>query len=345
MNAAEAPPATDPAAVLAVDLGGSAMKGAVVSSTGAILAEITRPTPPVDLIDALIALFTDLRARADDAGHRAVGAAIATPGMVDETNGIVHYASNLGWSNMPVADLLRDALELPVALGHDVRTAGIAERLVGAAVGTEDFVLVPIGTGVAAALVTANESITGASGAAGEFGHIPVVPGGEPCVCGQFGCLEVYASGAGVARRYRAAGGEQLTSREIVERLGADPIADRVWAEAVAVLAHGLNTLTLLLDPAVIVLGGGFARAGDALFVPLEGHMRDGLTWRSMPRVVPSRLGADAGRIGAAVLAFRAADMGSIVESWSGSSDATSGTLAPAATTAERGGAAVGSLG
>lgn len=303
-------------AVLAVDLGGTAMKGAVVDETGGVLARRTEPTPADGVVEALIELLGELRTLCRDAGAAPTAAAVVTPGSIDEARGIVRYASNLGWRDLPLLDRLHDALGLPVAVAHDVRAAGLAERLFGAARGAEDFVLVPIGTGVAAALVTAGGAITGATGTAGEFGHIPVVPGGERCACGQDGCLEVYVSGAGLARRYAAAGGEGLGSHEIVGRLGADPIADRVWSEAVDVLAQGLNILTLLLDPEVIVLGGGFSRAGDRLMVPLAERMQAGLAWRGRPRLRLGELGDDAGRTGAAILAFRAAGLGAVVDAW-----------------------------
>ena len=298
---------TDSSVVLAVDLGGTAMKGAVVAEGGAVIAELTRPTPGSDILDALVTLFHDLRGIAGTAGSEVVGAGGATPGMLDEQRGIVHYASNLDWREVPLLDILQRELRLPVAVGHDVRAAGLAERTYGAARGSDDFVLVPIGTGVAAALVTAGGTITGATGAAGEFGHIPVIPGGEPCTCGQRGCLEVYMSGAGVARRYREAGGEPLNTRRIVARLGSDPLADRIWGEAVDVLAQGLTILTLLLDPKVVVLGGGVSHAGDALFDPLERAVTAGLAWRERPAIVRSGLGGDAGRAGAGLLAFGAA--------------------------------------
>lgn len=289
---------------LAVDLGGTAMKGAVVSEAGAVVAELTRPTPTADILGALVTLLRDLR---DVAPDEVVGAGVATPGILDEERGIVHYASNLDWRDVPLLDILQSQLRLPVAVGHDVRAAGLAERRLGAARGFDDFVLIPIGTGVAAALVTAGGTITGATGAAGEFGHIPVIPGGEPCTCGQRGCLEVYMSGAGVARRYAEAGGEPLSARTIVSRLGSDALADRIWDEAVTVLAQGLVTMTLMLDPGVIVLGGGVSQAGDAMFGPLERKVRDGLAWRAAPSIVQSALGGDAGRTGAGLLAFGAA--------------------------------------
>ncbi|MFF2050399.1 ROK family protein [Leifsonia sp. NPDC058194] len=293
----------DPVA-LAVDLGGTAMKGAVLSENGAVVAEVTRPTPVGDILGALVTLLHDLR---ELAPGEVVGVGVATPGILDEERGIVQYASNLDWRDVPLLDILRTSLRLPVAVGHDVRAAGLAERRLGAARGFDDFVLIPIGTGVAAALVTAGGTITGATGSAGEFGHIPVIPDGEPCTCGQRGCLEVYMSGAGVARRYVEAGGEALSTRSIVARLGTDPLADRVWDDAVTVLAQGLVTMTLMLDPGVIVLGGGVSQAGDAMFGPLERKVREGLAWRPAPAIVRSALGGDAGRTGAGLLAFGAA--------------------------------------
>lgn len=305
------------AVVIAVDLGGSSMKGAIVSESGRTLTTETRATPSAEVVDAVVDLVRHLSDAAAAQGHRVAAAGVVTPGMVDETSGSVVYASNLDWRDVPLRDLLRARLEFPVAVGHDVRAAGLAEHLLGAARGSRDFVLVPIGTGVAAALVTAGHTITGALGAGGEVGHIPVVPGGEVCPCGQRGCLEVYASGGGVARRYAARGGAALSSREIVGRLGSDPLADEVWGDAVRVLSQGLAILTLLLDPRVIVIGGGFAQAGETLLTPVRHGLAGLLAWRESPQVVQSLLGNEAGRTGAAILAFRAAGLGAVVSTWS----------------------------
>ncbi|WP_231961002.1 ROK family protein [Pedococcus dokdonensis] len=302
--------------VLAVDLGGTTMKGVVVDETGREVADLERPTPTAGVVEALGDLLGELGSVARGQGLTPVGAAVVSPGSVDEGQGVVRYASNLGWRDVPLRDLLEPAVGLPIAVAHDVRTAGLAEWRFGAARGSDDVVLVPIGTGVAAAVVSAGGLVTGATGTAGEFGHIPVVPDGEPCACGQRGCLEVYASGAGVARRYAARTGSVATAREVVARLGSDPDADEVWAEAVTVLARGLAILTLLLDPSVIVLGGGFSHAGEALLVPLGAELRDGLAWRAPPEVAVSRLGDRAGRVGAAVLAFEAAGLGDLVTAW-----------------------------
>jgi glucokinase len=308
---------TSGSAVLAVDLGGSAMKGVVVSDSGHQLGALTVTTPDHDVVAALVRLFGELAELAASAGATTVGAGVVTPGSVDEERGVVRYASNLRWRDVPLRDLLSDALVLPVAVSHDVRAAGLAEQLYGAGRETGSFVLVPIGTGVAAAIVTDGRMLAGTTGAAGEFGHIPLVPGGEPCPCGQRGCLEVYASGGGLARRYAAQDGRVRTAEEIVATIRTDPTAERLWDEALDVLAQGLNVLTILLDPGLIVIGGGLARAGDALLEPLTARMEAGLAWRSRPPVVLSELGDGAGRVGAAVLAFRAAGRGDL-KTWEG---------------------------
>ncbi|WP_235531274.1 ROK family protein [Phycicoccus sp. Soil748] len=299
--------ATTSPAVLAVDLGGSAMKGAVVDGAGRELATRTVPTPDQDVVAGLTRLLGDLSGLAADARATPVGAGVVTPGSVDEERGVVRYASNLRWRDLPLRDLLGEATDLPVAVGHDVRAAGVAEQLFGAGRGSDSFVLVPLGTGVAAAVVVDGRVVTGFTGAAGEFGHIPLVPDGETCPCGQRGCLEAYASAGALTRRYAAREGRVLTAEQVVAALGSDPTADRLWDEAVTVLAQGLDVLTILLDPQVIVLGGGLSRAGATLLEPLTAKMDDGLAWRDRPPVVLTELGDRAGRLGAAVLAFRAA--------------------------------------
>ena len=305
-----------PDVVVAVDVGGTALKGALVSATGETIAAKTQLTPVEGIIETLLGLIGELMDDAIAHNRLVVAAGVVTPGMVDELTGVVVYASNLNWRNVPLLAELQSKLAIPITVGHDVRAAGLAESRLGAARGIDDFTLIPIGTGMAAALVSASGPIRGALGAAGEIGHIPIVQGGELCACGQRGCLEVYVSGAGVARRYAARSGRKLSSREIVARLGTDSDADAVWDEATRALAQGLATVTLLLDPGVIVLGGGFSQAGAALLNPVTRHLRDSIMWRDAPEVVLSNLGGDAGRIGAALLAFARVDRREVADSW-----------------------------
>ncbi|TQJ07740.1 copper homeostasis protein CutC [Lapillicoccus jejuensis] len=314
-----AAPAPDAWAVLAVDAGGTAFKASLVDDRGRVV--VRRDARSGDSGEAsyrhLADLLLALRREATDRGLVVLGAGVATPGMVDEPAGVVRYASTLRWSDLPLGPRLADELGLPVAVGHDVRSAGLAESLFGAAAGEGDAVLVSIGTGVAASILTGGHAVTGAQTTAGELGHIPVVEDGEPCTCGQRGCLEVYCSGAGLARRYAAAGGlPGLDAAAVVARLDEDPVAAGVWDDAVRALAQGLATVTLLLDPRVVVLTGGFSRAGDRLLEPLRTRLAGLLAWRDAPPVRLSPLGTEAGRIGAAVLGLRAAGRDDVVERW-----------------------------
>jgi glucokinase len=306
--------------VIALDIGGTNLKAAIVDGSGrAIVAHsVGVQGLGAELTQNIIELLMDVRAHAEREGHTVVGIGVVTPGMVEADKGIVKYASTLGWTDVPLGAILSSALGVPVQLGHDVRSSGLAEALYGASVGVADSVLVAIGTGVAASILSDGHPVAGAVTTAGELGHIPAIPDGEPCTCGQRGCLEVYLSGAGLARRYAAAGGVPgLDARAISLRLGHDEIADRVWADGVRALALGLASVTLLIDPSVIVLAGGVSRAGDALLQPLRAELGSLLAWRQAPEIRQSALGTSGGRIGAAILAFRASGHSELIEGWS----------------------------
>ncbi|GAA3389480.1 ROK family protein [Cryptosporangium minutisporangium] len=306
-------------AVVAVDVGGTTVKASVVDDRGSRRYHRTAPSAGGDDTVAVIRTLIDaLRADALADGLDVLAAGVVTPGLVDAGTGRVAYASNLGWRDLDLRAALEGPLGLPVSVGHDVRAAGRAERHLGAARGAGDFVLLQLGTGIAAAVVTEGALVSGAGSAAGEAGHMPVYPGGEPCPCGKRGCLEAYASGAAIARRYRAAGGRDgATARGVAGLLGRDPIADQVWDEAVTALALGVSTLTMVLDPALVVLGGGLALAGDALLRPVERALPELLVWRAAPRIRLSTLGTTGGEWGAAIEAFGLTASARCVEAWS----------------------------
>jgi glucokinase len=310
-----------PPVVLAIDVGGTSFKAALIDAGGRRLFTDTAPTMG-EMGEAVFARLDAFTARCLAAGAAlqvspgAIG--VIAPGM-DEATGHILFSANLGWRDCAVGPRLAARHCLPVASGHDVRTAGLAEALLGAARGTPDSAMVMIGTGIAASLVSRGQVIAGAGGMAGEIGHAPVYPGGEACTCGQTGCLEAYASAASIARRYRGLGGvDAPTAAEIATRLGRDPVADRVWDDAVQALSISLTTVTMLLDPAVIVIGGGLAEAGAALLDPLRDALRQRLAWRSPPPVLRSTLGGEGALLGAAILAFRRLGRPDIAEGWVG---------------------------
>lgn len=292
--------------VVALDVGGTTIKGALVDAAGRDLHRIDRPTDAALGAEHVVRQVVDVAEQL--IGPGTVAAGLSVPGIVDGAAGLARLAANLGWRDLPLGELLSSKLGVPVVLEQDARAATVAESELGIGRGARDLMVVVIGTGVAAGLVIGGQLVTGATGSAGEFGHLPVYPGGEQCACGQRGCLEVYASAGGIARRYLAAGGRPgLSVADIVAGLDADELGRQIWTEAVDALAHGLASSTLLIDPSLIVLAGGLSNAGDSLLEPLRGALQVALTWREAPPLAVSPLGDGAGRMGAAILAWRAA--------------------------------------
>jgi glucokinase len=283
--------------VIAIDAGGTLIKAARCGPAG--LGPVLRRPTPADALAGVCAVAAEL------AGAEPVGAAaVVTPGLVDSSTGVVRYAANLGWRDVALRAAVEQALGVPVAIGHDVAAAATAEA---AATGADDLLLVGIGTGIAAAHVVDGEVRGGATGSAGELGHTVVQPDGDRCTCGRRGCVEAYASATGIARRYSAVTGVAVDAAEIAARTG-DPVALQVWAEATAALGEALATATLLVDPGVIVLGGGLAAAGERLLTPVRAVLSAALVFRPPPPVRLAALGPDAGLHGAAALARRILD-------------------------------------
>jgi glucokinase len=303
--------------VLAVDLGGTAIKGAVVDGYGRIRRELLRPTPvaqgPEAVVAALEAAVTEL---AGDDGVGVVSAVV--PGVVDIEAGRVVFAGNLGLRDVPIRERLAAVTGLPTVVEHDVRAAGVAERTIGAARGSGDHIIAVCGTGIAASVCVGGEVVLGANGVAGEFGHIPVWPDGELCPCGQRGCLERYASAAAIARHYAEHGGEPgVSAREVAERRAGDPAAAQAWDEACQALAIGIAGAAALLDPDLIVIAGGLSEAGPTLLDPVRAEVAARLSWRDVvPGVCGSVLGARAGVMGAAVLGWRHGTDAPSFEDW-----------------------------
>lgn len=286
-----------------IDIGGTTIKSSIVDQTGHMVPGPRIITGP-DASGALVELAQ--RLVHEHSGVQGIG--IVSPGIVDEAGGIVQYSANLDLEGFALVDAICNATGLPTRLSHDGRAGGMAEAVLGAGRGVNNFVVVPIGTGISAALFDHGNVISGARHSAGEIGHIPIYPDGEPCACGQNGCLEVYASASAIGRRYSVLSGRTADAREVESLLGIDPHADRVWEEAIQALALGLTHVTLMVDPAVIVIGGGLSGAGDILLAPLRTHMGRLMAWRSVPDLKVSQLGESAGRWGAAILGALAAD-------------------------------------
>ena len=297
--------------VIALDVGGTGMKAALVGAGGELLHRARRATGrergPDAVVEGILDFAAELRGYGiEHLGEPASAAGVAVPGIVDEPRGLAAYSANLGWRDVPLRDLLSHRLGAPVALGHDVRTGGLAEGRIGAGRGADRFLFVALGTGIAGAIGLAGRVESGAHGFAGEIGHIVVRPGGTPCPCGQSGCLERYASAAAVSDAWAAACGDPDADAADCARAVAsgDPNAVRVWQGAIDALADGLLTALTLLDPRTLIVGGGLAEAGETLFTPLREAVERRVTFQKLPSIVPAALGDTAGCLGAGLLAW-----------------------------------------
>ncbi|MDD1057567.1 ROK family protein [Streptomyces cocklensis] len=298
--------------VIALDVGGTGMKAALVAADGTLLHEDRRPTGREHGPDAVVTAIVDFAADLRDHGIRehgepAAAAGVAVPGIVDDVNGIAAYSSNLGWRDVPLRALLSERLDgVPVALGHDVRTGGLAEGRIGAGRGTDRFLFLALGTGIAGAIGIDGRIEAGAHGFAGELGHVVVRPDGPLCSCEQRGCMEILASAAAVSRAWAAASDDPTADAADCARAveAGDPRALEVWRDAIDALAAGLVTGLTLLDPRVLIIGGGLAEAGDTLFGPLRAAVEARTTFQKLPLIVPAALGDTAGCLGAGLLAW-----------------------------------------
>ncbi|MFE1054895.1 ROK family protein [Streptomyces rochei] len=288
------------------------MKAALAGPGGELLHQARRATGrdrgPDAVVEGILDFAAELRALGVDRfGEPARAAGVAVPGIVDEEHGTAVYAANLGWRDVPLRALLGERLgSVPVALGHDVRTGGLAEGRIGAGKGADRFLFVPLGTGIAGAIGIDGRVESGAHGFAGEIGHVVVRPGGLPCPCGQRGCLERFASASAVSQAWaEACGDPEADAADCAKAVDSgDPRALAVWQDAVDALADGLVTALTLLDPRVLIIGGGLAEAGETLFSPLRDAVRRRVTFQKLPRIVPAALGDTAGCLGAGLLAW-----------------------------------------
>src|SRR4051794_1756676 len=231
--------------VIALDVGGTGMKCALVRPDGLVHHAERHPTLAGRGPEAVTATILDVAAglaeRARAEGMTPMAAGVVVRGVVDETSGVAVWSSNVGFRDVPLRDLVAARLGVPAALGHDVRAGGMAEARLGAGRGEPHVLFIAIGTGIAAAHVVDGRAFAGAHGAAGEVGHVIVRPGGPPCLCGSRGCLESVASASAVGRRYAELSGiSDAAAFDVAARAAAgEPLATAVWKDAVEALADG----------------------------------------------------------------------------------------------------------
>lgn len=307
-------------AVLALDIGGTKLAAGLVEPTGRVRSFLVAPTPatPGPALDVLFALG---RKAVADAGTEwaAVGAVgIGCGGPLDAERGVLLAPPHLpGWRDVPVTELAEAAFGVPAALENDATAAAEAEHRFGAGVGTANLVYLTLSTGVGGGVVLGGRIYRGARGNGAELGHVLVDWQGRPCRgCGGRGCLEAYVSGTSIAERAAELVHPDsslstvypVTAADVAAHAAAgDPLAARVWRETVDALGRGLTSIVNVMEPELIVLGGGVTRAGDALVAPTREIVRAAAMTPGgrTVRVERAALGDRVGVVGAAMVAMR----------------------------------------
>ncbi|NLO85997.1 MAG: ROK family protein [Clostridiales bacterium] len=309
---------------IGIDLGGTGIKIGVVDEKGLILNQGETPTlagrPYEDIIGDMGKCMLDVMAKGGFTADDIAAIGIGIPGIADEATGNVIFCTNLGWTDVPLRSELQKYLNKPVFIDNDATVAGFAESICGVSAGSHSSVFMTLGTGVGGGIVIDGRPWSGFHGVGSEIGHIPMDIGGEPCTCGNYGCVERYCSATAIIRMgkqmmlqhpdsmmYDLCGGDvsKLNAKIVFDAAKEnDDYAMKVFHKYVDYLCKGIYTIIAFLDPEMIVLGGGVSKAGSFLLDAVRERIPRYLLFKTMPysRIEIAQLGADAGMIGAAML-------------------------------------------
>ena len=313
-------------AALGIDIGGTKVAGGVVDESGTITHRTRRDTPhrstsPAVVEDTIVESVEELLRHVEPDDVVAVG--IGAAGFVAEDRATVVFAPHLSWRNEPLRDALAQRIALPVTVDNDANAAAWAEACFGAARGESHVVVITLGTGIGGGMVLDGRLRRGSHGVAGEWGHMRVVPDGRLCACGNRGCWELYASGTALAQTARevactspaAAGAllervdgdaDRLTGEDVARAAAdGDPLALELVTDVGVWLGQGIADLADILDPEVVVIGGGVSMLGEMVLAPARDRLErvlPGRGFRPGPRIVVAELGPQAGLVGAADL-------------------------------------------
>ena len=309
---------------IGLDVGGTTFKAGVVTEDGRIVHKDAMPTgierPYQEIIADMAALCKKVAADADIEMSEIKSIGVGVPGLFDNKTGMIPFCTNLGWHDIPFVAEMKKHLDTPVYGDNDATVAGLAESVAGVSAGIRDSVFLTLGTGVGGGIIIDGKPYSGAHGCGSEIGHMMIKMGGELCTCGNYGCFERYASATAIIREARkaiveypessmlaACGGdpEKLNAKIVIDAARAgDEAAKAVFGGYVQALAVGIINIINMLDPEVIVLGGGVSAAGEFLLDAVREAVKPMVFFKTMPyaRIELAQLGNDAGIIGAAML-------------------------------------------
>ncbi len=309
---------------IGIDVGGTGIKIGVVNERYEIISEHSIPTRAdlpfpeqiKQIADCVAAAISSAGLTTEDIASIGVG----IPGIASEATGDVIKCTNMGWDHVPFRQELMKYYNLPILIDNDANVAALAESVAGVSAGTSSSVFITIGTGIGSGIIINGQIWKGAHGIGGELGHVIFEVGGVPCTCGNRGCLERYCSATALIRMGReaveahpeseiltAVNGDpaKIHARIIIDAArNNDPTAVEVYNRYIDYLAQAIASVVNLLDPEVIVLGGGVSMAGDFLLDPLMERLPHHVLFsdQTMPPIRLATLGAQAGIIGASML-------------------------------------------
>ena len=310
---------------IGIDIGGTSIKGAAVDSNGRVYEKFSLPFikgEPGEITIRKLAETVKEYIGAQKLENKIVGIGIGCPGTLDVEKGIVNYSNNLCWNELHVADIFKEILPYPVRLTNDANAASLGEAKFGAGKSYETIIMLTLGTGVGGGIIINGKLFEGNEGKGGELGHTVIVVDGEPCTCGRKGCFEAYASATALIREtkkamlsnkrslmWKISPEIELVGGRVVFEAAAqnDKSAKKVLDNYIKYLGEGILNYCNIFRPNVIVLSGGIANAGAALFDPLNEYIKErNYGYKATPevKVVPAELGYDSGKIGAAALFF-----------------------------------------
>ena len=307
--------------VAGVDIGGTNTVFGLVDKTGKVLSEgnfKTTDYPKVnDFVTALTAGIKKLLAAKKDC--ELIGIGIGAPDA-NYHRGTVEHAPNLAWKGIvPLADLIKKKINVPVVLTNDANAAAMGEMVFGGAKKMKDFIILTLGTGLGSGIVIDGKMVYGHTGFAGELGHMTIVPNGRECGCGRKGCFETYASASGLVKTVLELLGQmrdesplrdippsKITSKKIAELAAKkDPIATKAMQITAEYLGYGIINSLVFSSPEAIFLFGGLAQAGDMLLVPVRKYLKENnyVLFKDTVKILPSVISeANGAVLGAAAL-------------------------------------------
>lgn len=315
--------------IVGVDLGGTnIVVGLLPIEGGDVLGLRSMPTESGRgakfVVDRIVSMVEESigEVLAEHGGNRKqlAGVGIGSPGPLDRKSGVVVNTPNLGWRNFPLRDLISNAVDLPATLDNDANCATYGEWWLGAAKNVDTLVGLTIGTGIGGGIVLGGDLYHGCSDIAGEIGHMTIEANGRRCKCGNYGCMEAYASGPAIALRAvegLEAGAEsalsemvdgkldRITAATVYEGIVAgDAFATEVMKDTARILGAGVANILNILNPEMVVIAGGVTRAGEHLFAPLEAEVRRRAFRAAVERstIVSGVLPGTAGVVGAAAV-------------------------------------------